>query len=120
MRRKISQAQRLVVKVGSALVTDNGSGLLADSETFNITVGEVNLAPVLAAIGNQTVDELTALSFTASATDADLPANTLSYSLDATSLAARFGIDVADVAFWTASLDVLIARIDEFVEAAAS
>jgi len=39
---------------------------------------------------------------------------------DAASLAARFGIDVADVAFWTASLDVLCARIDEFVAAAGS
>jgi len=27
MRQKISQARRLVVKVGSALVTDNGAGL---------------------------------------------------------------------------------------------
>jgi pepF/M3 family oligoendopeptidase len=32
---------------------------------------------------------------------------------DATTLAARFGIDVADQAFWAASLDVLVARIDE-------
>ncbi len=39
---------------------------------------------------------------------------------DAATLAARFGIDVADVAFWTASLDVLTARIDEFVAAAAA
>ncbi|MCU1357722.1 MAG: peptidase family protein [Acidimicrobiales bacterium] len=37
---------------------------------------------------------------------------------DAASLAARFGIDVADVGFWTASLDVLRGRIDEFVAAA--
>ena len=34
-------------------VTDNGSGNLTDSETFTITVGDTNLAPVLAAIGNQ-------------------------------------------------------------------
>jgi pepF/M3 family oligoendopeptidase len=33
---------------------------------------------------------------------------------DATSLAARFGIDVADQGFWAASLAVLVARIDEF------
>ena len=33
---------------------------------------------------------------------------------DAARLAARFGIDVRDVAFWTASLDVLRARIDAF------
>ena len=38
---------------------------------------------------------------------------------DAATLAARFGIDVRDEAFWTASLDVLRGRIDEFVAAAA-
>ena len=34
-------------------------------------------------------------------------------------LGARFGIDVADEAFWTASLDVIRRRIDEFVDLAA-
>ena len=33
---------------------------------------------------------------------------------DAVTLGRRFGIDVTDEAFWTASLDVLRARIDEF------
>lgn len=33
---------------------------------------------------------------------------------DAATLAARFGIDVADEAFWAASLEVLRERIDEF------
>jgi oligoendopeptidase F len=36
---------------------------------------------------------------------------------DAATLAARFGIDVADQAFWAASLQVLTDRIDEFVAA---
>src|SRR5207237_111186 len=45
-------------------------------------VNEVNVAPVLAPIADQTVDEGAALSFTASATDADLPANTLSFALE--------------------------------------
>jgi oligoendopeptidase F len=36
----------------------------------------------------------------------------------AAQLAGRFGIDVTDVAFWSASLDVLRARIDDFVAAA--
>src|SRR5207244_9573873 len=45
-------------------------------------VKEINQAPVLAAIGNKTVDEGTLLTFTATATDPDLPANTLSFSLD--------------------------------------
>ncbi len=38
---------------------------------------------------------------------------------NASTLAARFGIDVADTAFWAASLQVLTDRIDEFVAAAA-
>jgi oligoendopeptidase F len=38
----------------------------------------------------------------------------------ATELAGRFGIDVSDEAFWTASLDVLRARIDAFCALAAS
>jgi pepF/M3 family oligoendopeptidase len=37
---------------------------------------------------------------------------------DAAGLAARFGIDVRDVGFWSASLDVLRARIDAFDELA--
>ncbi len=49
--------------------------------TFNVTVNEVNLAPELTAIGNQTIDEQLPLSFSASASDSDLPANTLAYSL---------------------------------------
>lgn len=40
-----------------------------------------NTAPVLASIPPQTVDEGTLLTFTASATDSDLPPNTLTYSL---------------------------------------
>jgi hypothetical protein len=64
-------------------VTDNGSPTLSDFEAITVTVNEVNVAPVLAAIGNKTVDEQTLLAFTATATDADLPANTLTFSLDA-------------------------------------
>ena len=64
-------------------VTDDGTPSLDDFETFDITVGEVNQAPELAAIGNKSVDEGSLLTFTASATDLDLPANNLSFSLDA-------------------------------------
>ena len=64
-------------------VTDNGTGNLVDSETFTITVNDTNTAPVLGAIGNQTVNELATLTFTATATDSDLPADTLTFSLDA-------------------------------------
>jgi oligoendopeptidase F len=36
----------------------------------------------------------------------------------ASQLAARFGIDLGERAFWDASLDVLRARIDDFCAAA--
>lgn len=47
--------------------------------TLNATAS--NSAPVLAAIGNQTVAESATLSFNASATDSDVPAQTLQFSL---------------------------------------
>ncbi len=56
-------------------------GALSDCETITVTVAEVNVAPVLAAIGGKSVQVLQELAFTADATDADLPANTLTYSL---------------------------------------
>ncbi len=61
-------------------------GTLDDAETFTLTVADVNAAPVLDAIGNKTVDELTELAFNATAADADLPAQPLTYTLDAGSV----------------------------------
>ncbi len=63
-------------------VADGGVPLLEAFETINVTVNEANQAPVLAPIGNQAVNEETLLAFTAVATDSDLPANALTYSLD--------------------------------------
>ncbi|MDB6025961.1 MAG: putative esterase [Verrucomicrobiales bacterium] len=62
-------------------VTDNGSPSQTAFETITVTVVEVNVAPVVAAIGNQTINEGATLSATASATDSDIPANTLTYKL---------------------------------------
>ena len=56
-------------------------GLLEDYEDITVTVYEVNVAPVLDPIGDKTVNEMTTLSFTATATDADLPPQTLTFSL---------------------------------------
>ncbi len=83
-------------------VTDSGTGNLVDSETFTITVNDVNVAPVLDPIGNQSIDELTTLTFTATASDSDIPVDTLTYSLDAASIAAGMTIDSATGEFnWT-------------------
>ena len=63
-------------------VTDNGQPNLSDSQTITVNVNEVNRVPILSGIGNKSTDEQTLLTFTAVATDPDIPANTLTYSLD--------------------------------------
>jgi hypothetical protein len=66
-------------------VTDSADPSCSDFETITVTVNDVgggNTCPELAAIGNRTVDELTLLTFTATATDPDA-GQTLTFSLDA-------------------------------------
>jgi len=60
-------------------VTDNGTPSLGHTTRFTMTVDEVNTAPQLVLPEPRTVDEQTELVFTLSGTDADLPANTLTY-----------------------------------------
>jgi hypothetical protein len=55
---------------------------LSATNTFTVVVNEVNSAPVLQPIGDQTVHFGIPLSLQAVATDADLPTNTLTFSLD--------------------------------------
>ena len=96
-----SEAQGPGVYAITIRVTDNGSGLLWDEETFNVTVADVNVTPVLAAIGDKSVDELALLSFTATATDADLPANTLTFSLQGVPPAGTAINPVSGLFTWT-------------------
>jgi hypothetical protein len=56
-------------------------GSLNDCETITVTVNEVNVAPVLDPVGNKSVAKNVLLSFTVTATDSDIPVNTLTYSL---------------------------------------
>ena len=62
-------------------VTDNNSPAQSDAKTFRVTVNETNAAPALATITNYTIHAGNTLIFTNSATDSDIPANALSYSL---------------------------------------
>ena len=67
---------------GTSTVTVNVSdGVNTDSETIQITVNEVNVAPVLASISDKTVSVHSPLTFTATATDDDLPAQPLTFTL---------------------------------------
>src|SRR5262249_44072226 len=80
------------------VATDNGTPPLSATNTFTVTVNELNLAPVLPAQANRTVNELTQLTVTNTATDPDLPANTLSYQLNGPPGAV---IDSNGVITWT-------------------
>src|SRR5262245_35945490 len=84
-------------------VTDSGSPPLSDTKTFTVTVNEVNNAPVLGVIANQTVNEGSVLTVTASATDADVPANTLTYSLDPGAPAGANVNSTSGLLSWTPS-----------------
>jgi hypothetical protein len=65
----------------SVSVTDNGVPPLSVTNSFEVVVSEVNVAPVLTVPGNQTIAEQTTLNVSASASDADLPTNTLTFAL---------------------------------------
>ncbi|MEX2140609.1 MAG: putative Ig domain-containing protein, partial [Pirellulales bacterium] len=67
----------------SVRVTDNGNPELVDSETITITVDEVNFPPVLNPIADRNANVGQTLTFTATASDPDLPANNLTFSLGA-------------------------------------
>lgn len=74
-----------------------------DAQSITVTVvaaADENTAPVLAPIGDKSVAEGTQLAFTASATDADIPADTLTFSLGAGAPAGA-AITAAGVFTWT-------------------
>src|SRR5204863_269876 len=76
-----TEAQGPSTNIVSVSVTDNGVPALSVTNTFTVTVNEVNLAPVLTVPANQTINEQTTLSVSASAIDADISANTLTFAL---------------------------------------
>ena len=63
-------------------VTDNGVPPQSATNSFKVIVNEVNTAPVLPLITDRIVAENSQLSFRIVATDADLPANKLTYSFE--------------------------------------
>ncbi|MGZ8821792.1 MAG: Ig-like domain-containing protein [Aeromicrobium sp.] len=95
-----SEAQGPGVYPLTIRVTDSG-GLFAEG-SFTITVTEVNRSPLLAAIAERTVYPGDAVSFTAAATDPDLPANILGYSLVSGPAGATVNSTTGAFA-WTAS-----------------
>jgi len=65
----------------TVVVTDDGAPPQSASNTFTVTVNEVNLAPTMPLMTNRTVIAGDPLTFTVNGSDADLPAQTLTYTL---------------------------------------
>ena len=76
-----TEAQGPGVNTFTTRVVDNGGPPLSATNSFLVTVTEVNQAPVLPAVTNRTVTQGALLTVINAATDADLPANALTYQL---------------------------------------
>jgi hypothetical protein len=83
----------------TTVVTDNGTPSLSATNSFKVIVREANTAPVLASQSTRTIDELTLVTITNAASDVDLPANTLAYTLVGAPEGAT--ISSAGVITWT-------------------
>lgn len=77
-----SEADGPATNVFTASVTDVVNGRsFSRTNDFRLIVREINLAPQLTAPADAVVNELSPLTVSASATDADLPSNALTFSL---------------------------------------
>ena len=89
---------------GTSTITataDDGNGGTA-SDSFLVMVNEPNSPPLLALIADVTTNEGTAVDLTFSATDSDLPSQTLTFSLDAISLGEGMTVEGSTGVFaWT-------------------
>jgi len=77
-----SEAQGPSTNTISIIVTDNGSPALTDTKSFKVIVQEVNVARVLEEVSNQTNVLGATIQVGLRASDADLPAQILTYSLE--------------------------------------
>jgi hypothetical protein len=82
-------------------VTDSGTPALSATNTFTVVVSEVNNPPSLPNQPNRTIAELTALVVTNTASDSDVPANSLGYAL--LGAPANAAISASGVITWTPS-----------------
>jgi hypothetical protein len=81
-----TEAQGSNVYTVTVRVTDTNPGAVNDqhlstTNSFELTVREVNRPPVMGTLADQSLNPGEALGFTATATDPDLPANALAFSL---------------------------------------
>jgi hypothetical protein len=83
----------------TTVATDYATPPLSATNTFRVTVNEINVSPVLPSLPNLTVYGPVPLTLTNTATDADWPPNALTYSLPSAPMGAT--IDANGVIRWT-------------------
>jgi len=98
-----NEAEGPSTNIFTTRVVDNGTPPLSATNTFTVVVNESNTPPVLPAQVNRTIAVLTTLAVTNTATDSDVPANTLTYSLPAGPTNATIDTDTG-VITWTPTL----------------
>src|SRR5206468_1579908 len=76
-----TEAQGPSTNLITVQVRDDGSPPLSDSKSFTVVVHEMNSRPVLTVPPDQAIDERSTLTVINTATDSDLPANGLTFSL---------------------------------------
>ena len=76
-----NEAQGPSTNTVTVRVFDDGVPSLSATNSFTLTVNETNSAPMLTLPADQTIDELVPWSTNATAADADLPPNTLTFEL---------------------------------------
>jgi hypothetical protein len=94
-----SQSQSPGTNTISTVVTDNGSPNLSATNSFTVVVKEVNVAPVLPAQSTVTNNELTLLTVTNTATNANIHATNIGYAL--VSAPAGASINSNGIITWT-------------------
>ena len=97
-----SEAQGPGTNVITTIVTDSGVPALRATNSFTIVVNEINTAPVLPVQTDQDLKGLQTLILTNTATDSDIPVNTLSYAF--LTAPAGSAIDTNGVITWTPSV----------------
>jgi hypothetical protein len=96
-----TEAQGPSTNLITVRVSDNGSPQSSDTRSFTVVVSDANSAPVLAPISDQIAFVGIQLVVTNSASDGDVPADRLTYSLDPGAPAGAF-IDPENGLFtWT-------------------
>src|SRR5206468_3976977 len=79
--RTPTEAQGPSTYVFTTVAADDGSPPLSATNTFAVVVTEANSAPTLPTQNDVTLDALSNLQVTNTATDVDLPAQALTYTL---------------------------------------